>query len=194
MEAPLLEESLIIARARDGDVGAYTHLVRSYQEIAFRTAYLITGDATEAEEAAQDAFVKAFGALSRFRPDAPFRPWLLQIVANEARNRRKASLRRASLVLRVGAEASPDNLAPSPETVLLAAEQRTELLASMAGLRDEERLALAYRYFLDLSEAEMADALHCARGTVKSRLSRALGHLRDAFNQPPTSQGGRRGR
>ena len=194
MEAPPLEESQTIARAQTGDVAAYANLVRLYQEIAFRTAYLITGDAAEAEEAAQDAFVKAFRALARFRSDAPFRPWLLQIVVNEARNRRKASRRRTGLALRVGADMSPDNHDPSPETMLLAAEQRTELLALMAGLRDEERLALAYRYFLDLSETEMADALRCPRGTVKSRISRALGHLRDAFNRSPTSEGGRHGR
>ena len=62
--------------------------MRRYQEVAFRTAYLVTREAGEAEDAAQEAFVKAYYALARFRTDAPFRPWLLRIVANEARNRR----------------------------------------------------------------------------------------------------------
>ena len=61
-----------------------------YQGIAFRTAYLLAGSAADAEEAAQDGFVKAYRALGRFRIGAPFRPWLLKIVANEARNRRRA--------------------------------------------------------------------------------------------------------
>ena len=71
--------------------------MRAHQEVAFRSAYLITGDASETEDASQEAFVKAYRALRRFRPDAPFRPWLLTIVANEARNRRKAASRRAGI-------------------------------------------------------------------------------------------------
>ena len=79
--------------------------MRGQQEVAFRTAYLITGDASEAEDATQEAFVKAYRSLGRFRPGAPFRPWLLSIVANEAKNRSKAAGRRARLVLRAAAEA-----------------------------------------------------------------------------------------
>jgi len=151
--------------------------VRRYQDLAFRTAYFITGDAAEAEDAAQEAFVKAYAHLSRFRVGAPFRPWLLTIVANEARNRRAAKARRLNLAMR--AEAAYGNeVAPSPEGDVLAAERRSEVVRAMQGLREEERLALACRYFLDLSEAETAAALGCARGTVKSRLSRALGRLR----------------
>ena len=173
-----LEERDLVERARRGDVGAYEGLVQRYQEVAFRTAYVITGLAAEAEDAAQEAFVKAYSAMPRFRPEAPFRPWLLRIVANEARNRRKAAGRRASLALRAAAERPADGAAPSPETAALAAERRAALLAAVNGLREEDRLVVAYRYFFDLSEAEMADALGCARGTVKSRLARALGRLR----------------
>jgi DNA-directed RNA polymerase specialized sigma24 family protein len=85
-----LDDSELVERARAGDLSAYEALIRRYQEVAFRTAYLITGEVADAEEVAQDALVKAHRALSRFRPGALFRPWLLQIVANEARNRRKA--------------------------------------------------------------------------------------------------------
>src|SRR4029077_10773432 len=83
------EDSELVERARRGDEDAYEELVRAYQGIAFRTAYVIAGSASDAEEAAQEAFVKAYRALGRFRPGSPFRPWLLQIVANEARNRRR---------------------------------------------------------------------------------------------------------
>lgn len=181
MEDRPLEERTVVERAQQGDTGAYETLVRQYQDIAFRTAYLITGTATEAEEAAQEAFVKAWAALHRFRSDAPFRPWLLRIVANEARNRRKAVGRRAGLALRAIARSRDDDAASSPEAMALRAEQQDALLRAINQLRADDRLVIAYRYFFDLSEAEMATALAVARGTVKSRLSRALGRLRTAL-------------
>lgn len=155
--------------------------MREHEAVAFRTACLITGDAQEAEDAAQEAFVKAYQALARFRKGAAFRPWLLSIVANEARNRRKTAGRRAGLALRLVEQCSPhDNSSPEglPEAETLADERHTELLEAVGGLRERDRLAIAYRYFLGLSEEETAAALGCARGTVKSRLSRALGRLR----------------
>jgi RNA polymerase sigma-70 factor (ECF subfamily) len=173
-----LEDAELVERARKGDAAAYEILVGRYQELAFRTAYLIAGGAAEAEDAAQEGFVKAYYALPRFRTGAPFRPWLLQIVANEARNRRRAAGRRENLALRVADDRPLGDAAPSPEGAALAAEERAALLAALDTLRAEDRQVLAYRYFLDLSEAEMAHALGCARGTVKSRLSRALGRLR----------------
>ncbi len=177
-----VEDSRLVELARQGDAGAFGQLVRTYQQVAFRVAYLIAGDAADAEEIAQDAFLKAYAALARFRPDAPFRPWLLQIVANEARNRRRSAGRRAHLALRAVEDqrmAASGDAAPSPETAALAEEQRQTLLEAVNGLRDEDRQTITFRYFLELSEAEMANALGCARGTVKSRLSRALGRLRE---------------
>ncbi len=176
-----LEERARIERAQEGDAGAYETLVRQYQDVAFRTAFLITGTAAEAEDAAQEAFIKAWYALGRFRPDAPFRPWLLRIVANEARNRRTAAGRRINLALRARERDPNGDAAPSPEAVALRREQRETVLLAINRLREEDRLVIAYRYFFDLSEAEMATALDCARGTVKSRLSRALGRLRAAL-------------
>jgi RNA polymerase sigma factor (sigma-70 family) len=174
-------EQELVSRAQRGDVDAYERIVETYQGIAFRVAYVLCGDATEAEDAAQEGFVKAFRALPRFRPGAPLRPWLLQIVANEARNRRRAAGRRANLALRAAAEGRPGDAAPSPEVAVIGAEQRSELFAALNRLREEERLVVACRYFLDLSEAETAAALHVRPGTVKSRLSRALDHLRAAM-------------
>lgn len=173
-----MSDAKLVERARDGDAAAYEGLVRDYQRLAFRTAYLITGDPAEAEDAAQEAFVKAYRALGRFKTDSPFRPWLLSIVANEARNRRRAAGRRTGLVLRTAAMEDL-SASPSPEAAVVASERRSELLEALGTLREEERLAIASRYFLGLSEAETADALGCARGTVKSRLSRAIGRLRE---------------
>ena len=169
----------LVSDARSGDTAAYAELVRSHQQIAFRTAMLITHDAAEAEDAAQEAFVKAWHALPRFRAGEPLRPWLLAIVANEARNRRRSGGRREHLALRAAGEARPSGTGPSPEAALLAGEQRAGLLALLARLREEDRLVIGCRYLLELSEAETAAALGVRPGTVKSRLSRALARLRE---------------
>ncbi len=177
---PELGEPELVERARRGDAAAYAALVRMHQGIAFRTALLVTRSAAEAEDAAQDAFIKAHAALGRFRAGAPFRPWLLRIVANEARNRRRAAGRREGLTLRAAERsAASGDAAPSPEAALLSAERRRRLLAAVEELREGERLAVACRYFLDMSEEETAAVLGCRRGTVKSRLSRALSRLRE---------------
>jgi RNA polymerase sigma factor (sigma-70 family) len=174
-----LAESELVERARNGDENAYEELVRAHQGIAFRIAYLVAGSSAEAEDAAQEGFLKAYRALGRFRRGAPFRPWLLQIVANEARNRRRSAGRRAALTLRAAEEGSSGGAAPSPEGALLAGEERSRLLDAVNGLREEERLVIACRYFLELSEEETAAALGVRPGTVKSRTSRALAQLRE---------------
>jgi len=153
--------------------------VRRYADIALRTATFVAGRSADAEDAAQEAFVKAYAALPRFRDGAPFRPWLLRIVANEARNRRRSANRRLELETRVAEDRHSPDAAPSPESAVLAQEQRATLLAAVNGLRDEDREVIAARYFLELSEAETAEALAIPRGTVKSRLSRGLGRLRE---------------
>ena len=173
-------ESALVERARHGDQNAYGELVSRYQTLAARVAYVITASAADAEDVAQDAFVKAYYALDRFREGAPFRPWLLRIVANEAKNRRVSAGRRPTVEL-TAAIASSDETALSPEDAAVASDLRSGLLAALARLRDDDRLALTYRYFFDLSESEMAEALGIARGTVKSRLSRALGRLREVY-------------
>jgi RNA polymerase sigma-70 factor, ECF subfamily len=189
MEGRPLEEVAegeLVERARRGDVSAYEALVRRYQSLAIRTAAVIAG-VPDAQDSAQEAFVKAWYALGRFREGASFRPWLLRIVANEAINRRRAGRRASSLVLRAAGGRSSEDAAPSPEAAVLAHEQREDLLAALNALRPEDRLVIAYRYWFDLSEAEMADALGCAKGTVKSRLSRAVARLRRAIEIAPSS-------
>jgi RNA polymerase sigma-70 factor (ECF subfamily) len=183
VEGRPLEERDLVLRAQRGDARAFEELVRAYQEIAFRVAYLVTGNSAEAEDAAQDGFVKAWRAFGRFRADAPLRPWLLQIVANEARNRRRSTGRRAQLALRAEhAEVSGD-AAPSPESATLAAAERQRLLAALDALPDDARLVLACRYLLELSEEETATALDLRRGTVKSRTARALDRLKEAYDR-----------
>lgn len=173
------DDQELIDRARGGDAAAYGQLVQRHQQIAFRTALVFTRSAADAEEAAQDAFVKAWRALARFRDGEPFRPWLLAIVANEARTRRRAAARRDDWTRRAAAADPPRPAeASDPLALAIAGERRGELLAALSALGSRDREVLSLRYLLDMSEQEMALALGCRRGTVKSRLSRALGRLR----------------
>jgi RNA polymerase sigma factor (sigma-70 family) len=175
-EGRQLGDAELAGRARDGDVSAYEELVTRHRELAFRVAWLITRSAGEAEDAVQEAFVKAWFALPRFRPGAPFRPWILRIVTNEAKNQLRSERRRGALALRESAE--PWEPAPSPETAVIVREEAETLLRALGNLREPDRLILAYRWFFDLAEAEMAEALEIPVGTVKSRLSRAMARLR----------------
>ena len=179
MEGRPLDDAELIAQTQAGNTVAYEELIHRYQEVAFRTAYHITQDGGEAEDAIQEAFVKAYSALNRFRTGAPFRPWLLRIVAREALDQRQAAARRGGLALRAAEAQASGTPAQSPEAAAEAREERALLIAALNRLTPQDRLVLSYRYFLDLSEAEMADALRCRPGTVKSRLSRSLGRLRE---------------
>lgn len=181
MEGRPLDELALVERARTGDVNAYEALVQQYQQLAYRVAYQVTRDAADAEDAAQEAFVNAYYALGRFRPGAPFKPWLCRIVANEARNRRMAAHRRTTLTERAQRAQASGEAAPSPEAAAEADEFRATLVETLGRLRDDDRLILSYRLFFDFSEAEMAEALKVPKGTVKSRLSRALTRLRAAL-------------
>ena len=149
-----------------------------YQGIAFRTAYLLTGSAADAEDAAQAGFIKAWAALSRFRRGAPFKPWLLRIVANEAHNRRRSTGRSQALQVRTTAADPSTDAAPSLEETVLGQEVQAKLLGAVGRLDERDRDVLACRYFLELSEEETATVLDVRRGTVKSRTARALARLR----------------
>jgi RNA polymerase sigma-70 factor, ECF subfamily len=176
------DDAELAARARGGDVHAYEELVTRYQEVAFRVAWVVTRGGGEAEDAVQEGFVKAYQHLGRFRPGAPFHPWLLRIVANEARNRARSSRRREGLALRVAAQ--PVDAAPSPEAAALEREDHELLTAALGRLSERDRLVIAYRHLFELSEAETAEALGVRVGTVKSRLSRAMGRLRAELVPP----------
>lgn len=176
-----LDDVQLVERAQQGDVSAYEELVRRYQDPAFWAAYAMTRDPEAASDAAQTGFIKAYYALNRFRAGADFRPWLLKIVANEARNQARSARRRSGYELQLAGNRTRDIAAPSPEVEAVLAIDRDLLLDAVNRLPEQDQQALAYRYFLDLSEAEMAAALGCARGTVKSRLSRARARLRESL-------------
>lgn len=172
------DEPTLLAAAQAGDTRAYGQLLERHQASAFRAAYLIAGSAAEAEDAVQEAAIKAWLALGRFRKGSPFRPWLVQIAINEARNRRRSAGRRAALAMTLTAAPHSSAAAPSAEAQSLGDDERRRLITAIEGLDENDKLVIAARYFLGLSETETAIALGLRRGTVKSRSSRALVRLR----------------
>ena len=148
--------------------------MREHQQGAFRLAYLFLGDATEAEDVAQEAFVRAYRALDRFDATRPFRPWLLSIVANLARNRRR-SLGRYLAAWRRMAEAATDRAPAADRPENWRAEA---LWQAVRRLSQQDQEVIYLRYYLELPETETASTLGVPPGTVKSRLHRALARLR----------------
>ncbi|MGV9301751.1 RNA polymerase sigma factor [Nonomuraea sp. NPDC003727] len=172
-----MDDAEAIARSLDGDLAAYEVLVARYSALAHRTAAML-GAGDEADDVVQEAFVKAFRHLGGFRMDAPFRPWLLRIVANETHNLTRSRGRRSELTLRLGALA-PAQAPDDPEGAAIADDRRARLLAAVRELPDRERQAVVCRYFLQLSEQETAQVLDWPVGTVKSRTHRGLARLRE---------------
>lgn len=168
---------------RAGDRDAYAELVNRHAPVAIRTAALL-GAGGEAEDVVQEAFVKAYAALDRFLPGAPFRSWLLRIVANETHNLHRASGRRMARERRAWEQSQPLLLARpgDPAEVLLSLERQSALVRGLARLSPEHRQVVTCRYLLDLDEAETAAVLGWPRGTVKSRLRRALIKLADMLD------------
>jgi RNA polymerase sigma factor (sigma-70 family) len=171
------EESELVERARSGDHDAYERLMRQHERAAFRAAFLIVGSAADAEEVAQEAFVKAFRALGRFRAGSPFRPWLLRIVGNEARNHRRATRRRDFHHFRA-VTLEPVRPADTPAEQLMRGEERRRLLTTVNGLPPGERTAIVARYLAGLSDAEAAAVLNVPRAAFKMRAWRGLQRLR----------------
>jgi RNA polymerase sigma-70 factor (ECF subfamily) len=168
-----------IALVTAGDPEAYRVLVERYGALAQRTAVLL-GAGSDADDVVQEAFVRAFQALPRFRRGEPFRPWLLRIVVNQAHNARRSRQRARAAGERDLLRYSPVG-ADEPADRVLSVERREALLRALAGLSAADREVLACRYLLDLSEAETASVLRLPKGTVKSRTSRALDRVRSVL-------------
>lgn len=194
---PNREDADLIAAVLGGDRDAFGELVGRYQQVAFRTAYLVTRDAGAAEEAAQDGFVRACQSLRSFRLGEPFRPWLLRIVTNLALNQVRGRSRRLRLAERFGFARSSE-VEPPPDDAVFANEHQRLLWQAIRELPEDDRVVLYLRYFLDLPEREIAQVIGKAPGTVKSRLHRAGGRLRTVIETRypslrPAAEGGGRG-
>jgi RNA polymerase sigma-70 factor, ECF subfamily len=171
-----VSESDLIAGARQGDVAAWEALVGDHQDAVFRLAYLFLADADEAQDTAQEAFIRAFQALDRFDMSRPLRPWLLRITANLARNRLRSAGRYWAALQRLFWE-HPEPAINVEEKSLQQIEAQ-QLWQAVRRLNVADQQIIYLQYFLGLPEAEMATALEVALGTIKSRLHRALNRLR----------------
>lgn len=166
-------EANLIRQARQGEAAAWETLVRQHQAAAFRLGYLLLRSPAEAEDVAQEAFVRAFLALDKFDETRPFRPWLLQITRNVAKNRLRSLSRYWAMVKRWWGEEATAVTATS-----VSQDESARLWQAVQQLRPKAQEVIYLRYFLELSEAETAEALDIPAGTVKSRLHRALQQLR----------------
>jgi RNA polymerase sigma factor (sigma-70 family) len=185
----------VIGRVRAGDREAYAELVRAHTGVALKAAVAF-GAGADAEDVVQSAFIKAYQSLGRFRPGSGFRPWFLSIVVNEARNTVRSAGRRRALADREALLTGAGPLIPEsadPALAAVARERRAELVAALEGLGEEHRQVVVCRYLLEMDEGETAAVLGWPRGTVKSRLSRALARLEAAMGPTADKDGRRRG-
>jgi RNA polymerase sigma-70 factor (ECF subfamily) len=171
-----LIEADLVRQARTGSDAAWEALIQQHQEAVFRLAYLLTGDATDAEDVAQEAFIRAFHALDRFDSARPWRPWVLSIAANLARNRRRAIGRYLANLSRF-ARMNPEPVL-NPEGQVAEQHRARTLWQAVRRLELPDQEVIYLRYFLELPVEETAAVLQVAEGTIKSRLHRALNRLR----------------
>jgi RNA polymerase sigma-70 factor, ECF subfamily len=175
-----LDEPTLIRHAANGDASAWEPLVQTHQQVVFRLAYLLLGDPDDAEDIAQETFLRAWNHLKRFDQTRPLKPWLLSITANLSRNRRRSAGRYLAALTRAFRD---EPAAASVEDKSAQYMEANDLWKAVQNLREPDQQVVYLRYFMDLSVAEAANVLQVAEGTVKSRLSRALEKLRAIIKQ-----------
>ena len=169
-----MTEDEAVLRCQDGDRDAFHYLVERYKDILYGTAYLMTSNRALAEEQVQEAFLLAWQGIRRFQPGRPFKPWLVRILVNSV----LAQRRRRSVATVPLEESARDAEAADLEDAVEALEDRRSVRLALACLSQEHQQVLVLRYFADLTVPQVAQSLKVREGTVKSRLHRALGHLR----------------
>ena len=176
-----MDESTLIHHAANGDAAAWEPLVLAHQEAVFRLSYLLLGDPDDAEDIAQETFLRAWNHLKRFDPTRPLRPWLLSIASNLASNRRRSAGRYLAALTR--AFRNEPSSSSSTEERSAKHMEAHDLWKAVQTLSVPDQQIIYLRYFLELSVAETAQALNVPEGTVKSRLSRTLERLRGIIQQ-----------
>jgi RNA polymerase sigma-70 factor, ECF subfamily len=176
LDLTVFDDDELVARVRSGDRGAFGALVERHQRAALRVAAVISGSTEEANDIVQDAMVKAFHGLDGYRGTSTVRSWMLRVVANEAKNHVRGRVRRLRRDDRVAGREL--RVATGADATALDRLEHEELARALGRLGANDRAVLGCRFVADLSEAETATVLGIARGTVKSRTSRALDRLR----------------
>lgn len=174
-----MNELLLISRARGGDREAFGELVEQYRDNVYRLAYRMCGNAYDADEAAQEAFVAAWRALPNFRGDAKFSTWLYRLTTNAAIDVIRREKRHQTVGDGEMMELADD--ADSPQETVERTEQQEAVQKALSTLSEEYREVLLLRYMEELDYAEIAEVLQLPSGTVKSRINRAKAALKTAL-------------
>ena len=173
------DDAALVAASQNGDQAAFGELVRRYQRAVHRLAWSLTRNATDADDLAQETFVRAWGAIGRFELGQPLYPWLARIVTNQAfslfRHRRRRPETSIEPLVEAGQQWGVDD---DPAEHSARSEQDEKLRACFGELQPEHQAVLALRAVQDLSYDEIAHVLNVPIGTVMSRLSRARGELK----------------
>ncbi|MFW5951397.1 MAG: RNA polymerase sigma factor [Gemmatimonadota bacterium] len=170
------DDAALVERARDGDRAALDTLVSRHHASVYATTYRVLGDPDAAADAAQDAFVKAMGALHGFRGDASFKTWLLRIAANTATSSGRRRTRRREVVL--GSAEWVEGPA-NPERDVVARTEAERVESALARLPEKQRLAVSLRLHEDLSHREVAEVLGSTEGAVRVNYHLGIKRLRE---------------
>ncbi len=161
-----------LKRALQGDPQAFSELIEAYQTPVFNLCYRMLGDPNEAEDAAQETFLRAYKGIRRYDSQRSFSTWILSIAAHycidQIRRRRFTSLSYDEMP-----QLDPPDTAPGPESALMMGEDQQKVKKMLATLNPQDRAAVVMRYWYDLSYEEIADALKLTVSAVKSRLHRS---------------------
>lgn len=176
-EKPVAHETELVKRARMGDMAAYDDLVRRYQERIYATIYHMTSNHEDANDLAQEAFIKAYQALKSFKGGSSFYTWVYRIAVNKTINFLKQRKNRSQMSLNdldFNAEHDPDLVAlisdKTPRRDIGLSELQEKLNAAMQKLSEDHRLVVTLHDVQGLSHEEIAKIMHCNIGTVRSRL------------------------
>jgi RNA polymerase sigma-70 factor (ECF subfamily) len=175
-------DAVLLEAARRGDLYAWEHVVRRYQEPVYRVAFLIVRDTAIAEEAAQSTFLRAYRALPSYDEGLGLVPWLFRIAAGESRQRRREAGRprpTSRAPERSSGPHFPAGAVPGlDEAARLTPADREVISEAFHRLGEDDRLIIATRYLFGLSRADAAKALSIAAGLVDGQLGTAVKHLR----------------
>jgi RNA polymerase sigma-70 factor (ECF subfamily) len=168
------EDQELVARALEGDQGAFADLVEAYQRPVYNLTYRMLGEAREAEDAAQEAFLRAYQHLERYDPQRSFKTWLLSIASNYCIDRlRKRRLTWLSIDEPLPPHPALNSDAPGPEAATLSSERSEAVQELLSDLAPDYRAAVVLRYWYDMPYAEIAAMLDTTESAIKSRLFRA---------------------
>ena len=169
-----MEENYAIRLCQEGDLDALGALFEAHRTAVLRTAYAIVRDRDLAEDVTQQVFIQLYRSIKRYDPSRPFAPWLHRIAANVSISELR---RRKRPLVPMDEAAEFTSRQPTPHQESSDAEVRRAIWDAIGGLTPEHRAVIVLRYYRGFSEAEMAVALGCRKGTVKSRLHNALKRL-----------------